>query len=60
MDALEDVADLYRGRLERRLDRTSVLVRPVAEVVVGVAVFGFVYSFLAPLFDFMDMWGVVP
>ena len=31
VDALEDVADLYRGRLERRLDRTTVLVRPIAE-----------------------------
>jgi type II secretory pathway component PulF len=55
VDALEDVADLYRGRLERRLDRTTVLVRPIAEVVVGVAVFGFVFSFLGPLFDYMDI-----
>ncbi len=50
--ALEDVADIYRNRLERRLDHASVLVRPAAEIVVGLAVFGFVYSFLVPLFAY--------
>jgi general secretion pathway protein F len=50
VDALEDIADIHRNRLDRRLDHASVLVRPFAELVIGVAVFGFVYSFLVPLF----------
>jgi len=50
--ALEDVADIYRNRFERRLDHAAVLVRPAAEVVVGLAVFGFAYSFLVPLLGY--------
>ena len=50
--ALEDVDHIYRNRLERRLDHASILVRPAAEVVVGLAVFGFAYSFLVPLFGY--------
>jgi len=50
--ALDDVAAIYRNRLERGLDRMEVLVTPLAELVIGVAVFFFAYSYLVPLFDY--------
>ncbi|MEN8151365.1 MAG: type II secretion system F family protein [Planctomycetota bacterium] len=49
--ALDDVAEIYRDRLDRGLDRMEVLVTPLAELVVGVAVFFFAYSYLVPLFE---------
>ena len=50
--ALHDVARLYRRRLDRRLDRFTLLVRPAAELTLGVVVFCFAFSFLVPLFDY--------
>jgi general secretion pathway protein F len=49
---LEDVARLYRRRLERRLDRFALLVRPAADLVLGVAVFGLAFSYMVPLFQY--------
>ena len=51
-DALHDVARLYRRRLDRRLDRFALLVRPAAELTLGIVVFCFAFSFLVPLFDY--------
>ena len=48
-EALEDVARLYEQRLDRGLERFAVLVRPAAELLIGVVVFAFAYSFLVPL-----------
>ena len=50
--ALRDVARLYRRRLDRRLDRFTLLVRPAAELALGAVVFCFAFSFLVPLFDY--------
>jgi general secretion pathway protein F len=49
---LEDVARLYRRRLERRLDRFALLVRPAADLILGIAVFGLAFSYLVPLFQY--------
>jgi general secretion pathway protein F len=51
-DALDDVAAVYRNRLDRGLDRMEVLVTPMAELVIGVAVFFFAYSYLIPLLEY--------
>lgn len=50
--ALGDVARLYERRLDRRLDRFVLLVRPAAELTLGIVVFCFAFSFLVPLFDY--------
>jgi len=50
--ALHDVARLYRRRLDRRIDRFTLLVRPAAELALGAVVFCFAFSFLVPLFDY--------
>jgi len=52
--ALDDVAVIYRNRLERGLDRMEVLVTPAAELVIGIAVFFFAYSYLVPLFGYAN------
>jgi len=52
--ALDDVAAIYRNRLERGLDRMEVLVTPLAELVIGIAVFFFAYSYLVPMFEYAD------
>ncbi len=51
-DALEDAAEVYRRRLDRRLDRFTLLVRPAAELVLGAVVFCFAFSYLVPLFQY--------
>lgn len=50
--ALEDVADLYERRLGRGVERFTTLVTPLAEILVGIAVFVLVYSYIVPLFEF--------
>jgi type II secretory pathway component PulF len=49
--ALDDVARIYRNRLARATDRASVVITPVAELLIGMAVFLLAYAFLAPLMD---------
>jgi len=49
--ALDDVSAIYRQRLERAVDRVTTLVTPVAELVIGVVVFVFAYSFMVPLLE---------
>ena len=51
VEALDDVADVYRRRMERGIDRMGVVARPVAEVVIGVAVFFFAFSYIGPVLD---------
>jgi type II secretory pathway component PulF len=50
--ALADVAEIYRRRLARGLDRFTVLLTPMAQLVLGVAVFLFAYSFVVPLLEY--------
>jgi type II secretory pathway component PulF len=52
--ALDDVGTVCARRFERGVDRLSVLVTPLAELVIGAAVFAFAYSFLAPLFEWAE------
>ena len=54
VDALDDIADLSRRRLGRGVERMGIVARPVAEVVVGVAVFFFAYSYVSPLLDYFE------
>jgi type II secretory pathway component PulF len=51
-DALDDVACIYRRRLSRAADRAAVVVTPVAEIVVGIAVLTLAYAFISPLLEF--------
>jgi type II secretory pathway component PulF len=57
-DALGDLAVIYRQRLWRAVDRMSVVARPIAELVVGTAVFLFAYSLVVPTFELMKMFAV--
>ena len=54
IDALEDLADVHRRRLGRGIDRMGVVARPAAEVVVGIAVFFFAYSYAGPVIDMIE------
>lgn len=51
-DALDDLARIYRQRLARAVDRAAVVITPIAELVVGIAVFLLAYAFLSPLMEF--------
>ena len=48
--ALDDVAKIYRRRLDRAVERTTTVLVPLAELVVGVVVFVCAYSFVLPLY----------
>ena len=50
--ALDDIGAVYARRLERAIDRLATVVTPVAELVIGVVVFFFAYTFLIPLVQF--------
>jgi type II secretory pathway component PulF len=50
--ALADVADLYRQRLDRAVDRLCFLVPPVGTLLIGLPVLGFAVSFLGPMYEF--------
>jgi type II secretory pathway component PulF len=52
--ALADVAEIYRRRLARGLDRFTVLLTPMAQLVLGVAVFLLAYSFVVPLIEYAN------
>lgn len=56
---LEDAARLHRRRLSRKLDRFTLLIRPTAEIVLGLSVFAFAFAYLVPLFDYTRriLWG---
>ena len=51
---LEDAARLYRRRLDRRIDRFTLLVRPAVELVLGVIVFVFAFSYILPLYEYAN------
>ena len=50
-EALEDVASIYRQRLERAADRSAVLAAPIAQVLIGLVVLGFALSYLSSAFQ---------
>ena len=52
--ALEDMADVYRRRVDRGIDRAGVVARPVVEMVVGIAVLLFAYAYAAPFLDSLN------
>lgn len=49
-DALEDIASIYRQRLERAADRVAVLAAPIAQVLIGIVVLGFALSYMSSAF----------
>jgi type II secretory pathway component PulF len=49
-EALEDIAAIYRQRLERAADRVAVLAAPVAQVLIGIVVLGFALSYMSSAF----------
>ncbi len=51
-EALEDIAQIYRGRLERAADHFVTLLRPTAELALGIVVFCFAYSYIVPMLEF--------
>jgi type II secretory pathway component PulF len=58
--ALDDVATIFRGRLERAFDRSVRLIEPVATTLMAFVVFGFIYVFVLPLFTmFMPIFRLV-
>ena len=48
-DAFDDIAEIYRRRLDRGVERMTILVTPLAELVVGVVVFCCAFGYLLPL-----------
>ncbi|MHC4954087.1 MAG: type II secretion system F family protein [Planctomycetota bacterium] len=49
--ALEEVASIYRRRLDRAVDRVTTLIVPLAEIVLGAVVFLLAYAYVVPLFE---------
>jgi type II secretory pathway component PulF len=58
-DALDDLARIYRARLDRAADRLTVLAAPCIELVVGLVVLAFALCFLLPGMRFLkDVFGM--
>ncbi len=53
-DALAEVARIYRQRLDRATDRLCMLIRPAAEVLLGIVVMLFALAYLFPALQFME------
>ena len=49
--ALDEVATIYRRRLDRAIDRVTTLIVPLAEIVLGAIVFMLAYAYIVPLFE---------
>lgn len=49
-DALEDIAAIYRQRLERTTERVAVLAAPIAQILIGIVVLGFALSYMSSAF----------
>ncbi|MEM7202048.1 MAG: type II secretion system F family protein [Planctomycetota bacterium] len=52
--ALDDVARIYRERLERAVDRMCTLATPLAELLLGVVVLGFAVSYMLPIVQYAE------
>lgn len=50
-DALDDIAAIYRQRLERTAERVAVLAAPLAQVLIGVVVLGFALAYTSAAFQ---------
>ncbi|MHC4514806.1 MAG: type II secretion system F family protein [Planctomycetota bacterium] len=53
-DALSEVARIYRQRLERATDRLCTLIRPAAEILLGIVVMLFALAYMFPALHFVD------
>ena len=53
-DALHEVARIYRQRLERATDRLCTLIRPAAEILLGIVVMLFALAYMFPALQFVD------
>ncbi len=53
-DALDDVARIYRERLDRSVDRLCAMATPLAELMLGIIVLGFAMSYLLPMVQYAD------
>ena len=53
-DALAEVARIYRQRLERATDRLCTLIRPAAEILLGLVVMLFALAYVFPALHFVD------
>lgn len=49
-DALDDIAAIYRQRLERTAERVAVLAAPIAQLLIGVVVLSFALSYMTMAF----------
>lgn len=49
-DALDDIAAIYRQRLERTAERVAVIAAPVAQLMVGLVVLGFALTYMTASF----------
>jgi type II secretory pathway component PulF len=54
-DALLDIARIYRRRLERAVDRLTLLLGPAIELVVGIVVFLLALDFVFPFSDVLRL-----
>lgn len=53
-EALAEVARIYRQRLDRATDRLCTLVRPTAEILLGLVVMAFALAYMFPALQFVD------
>lgn len=55
-DALDDIAAIYRQRLERTAERVAILAAPVAQLLIGLVVLGFALSYMTIAFRMTNVW----
>ena len=55
-DALDDIASIYRQRLERTAERVAVLAAPIAQLLIGLVVLGFALSYMTLAFRMSNVW----
>lgn len=55
-DALDDIASIYRQRLERTAERVAILAAPLAQLLIGLVVLGFALSYMTIAFRMTNVW----
>ncbi|MBK8976340.1 MAG: type II secretion system F family protein [Planctomycetes bacterium] len=59
-DALDDIASIYRQRLERSAERVAIIAAPAAQLIVGLVVLGFALNYMTSAFGMVPDFDSLP
>lgn len=56
--ALDDIASIYRQRLQRATDRVAVFALPIIELIIGFVVLAFAMAYVLPAYDIFGIFNL--